>query len=53
MLAESNVGSGEVANIGSGFEITIADLCKIIAGVAVREIAILNDEGRRRPPKRG
>ena len=51
MLAESNVGSGEVYNIGSGFEITIADLCKIIAGVAVREIAILNDEGRRRPPK--
>lgn len=51
MLAESNVGSGEVYNIGSGFEITIADLCEIIAGIAVREIAILNDEGRKRPPK--
>lgn len=51
MLAESDVGSGEIYNIGSGFEITIADLCEIIAGIAVREITILNDEGRRRPPK--
>lgn len=51
MLAESDVGSGEVYNIGSGFEITITDLCEIIAGIAAREIAILNDEGRRRPPK--
>ena len=51
MLAETDVGSGEVYNIGSGLEITIADLCEIIAGIAVREIAILNDEGRRRPPK--
>ena len=51
MLAETDVGGGEVYNIGSGLEITIADLCGIIAEISDREIIIETDDARRRPPK--
>ena len=51
MLAESDVGNGEVYNIGSGFEIRIADLIKIVGKIAGRDIVIASDEARIRPPK--
>ena len=51
MLAESDVGNGEVYNIGSGFEIRIADLIKIVAKITDRDIVIESDEARKRPPK--
>ena len=52
MLAETDVGGGEVYNIGSGLEIAIADLCGIIAEISDREIIIETDDARRRPPIR-
>ena len=51
MLAESDIGSGEVYNIGSGHEITIKELCKTISEIANRDIKIVTDQSRTRPPK--
>ena len=51
MLAESDVGSGEVYNIGSGYEITIEALCKAIGQISDREINIETDKNRKRPVK--
>ena len=51
MLAESDVGSGEVYNIGSGYEITIEALCNAIGQIADLEINIETDKNRKRPEK--
>jgi dTDP-glucose 4,6-dehydratase len=41
---------GEVINLGSGFEISIADTATAIAAVMGAEIEIVTDEERVRPP---
>ena len=51
MLVESDVGSGEVYNIGSGFEISIKELCEIIGEIASCDIRITVDDARKRPPR--
>ncbi len=40
---------GQVANIGSGFEISIADTARIIADLMEREIELISDDERLRP----
>lgn len=44
-------GTGEVINLGSGFEVTIGDTARAIAEVMGVEIEILTDEQRLRPEK--
>ena len=46
--ANSNLGSGEVINIGSGFEISIEETARIISILNV-DISISSDENRLRP----
>ena len=41
---------GEVINIGSGFEITIGDTARLIAGLMGREVDIVSEAERLRPP---
>ena len=47
----SDAGTGQVVNIGSGFEISIGDTAHEIATVMGAEIEILTDEQRLRPEK--
>ena len=46
---ESKNGIGEIINIGSGYEISIQDLVKIIAEIMNVEIEIIEDKKRLRP----
>jgi len=48
---ESDVGVGEVINLGSNFEISIGDTAKAIAEVMGADIEILTDDQRLRPEK--
>jgi len=47
----SNEGNGEVVNIGSNYEITIADTVHLIAEVMNTKVNIIVDENRIRPNK--
>jgi NAD dependent epimerase/dehydratase len=49
--AESDVSVGEVINLGSGFEISIGDLARVIAETMGAEIEIEADDIRLRPEK--
>ncbi len=46
---ESDLGLGEVVNLGCNFEISIGDAARLIAEVMGAEITILTDESRLRP----
>ena len=46
---ESDRGIGEVINVGSGFEVSIEDTVKAIAGVMGREVRVGLDPARVRP----
>lgn len=48
---ESDRGVGETVNLGSGFEISIADTAHEIADLMGKEFEIVSDENRRRPDK--
>lgn len=48
-VAESPAAVGEVINIGSNFEISVGDTCRLIAEVMGREVEIETDEQRLRP----
>lgn len=50
-VAESDAAIGEVINIGSGYEISVAETAKLIAEMLGTEITILGDEARNRPEK--
>jgi NAD dependent epimerase/dehydratase len=43
--------AGEVINIGSGFEITVGELARLIVEIYGREVTIETDEERMRPEK--
>ncbi len=49
VVAESPAAVGEVINIGSNFEISVGDTCRLIAEVMGREVEIETDEQRLRP----
>jgi len=46
---ESDQGSGEVVNLGSGFEISIADTVALIAELMQVEVQVSEDQDRLRP----
>jgi dTDP-glucose 4,6-dehydratase len=48
---DSSMGFGEVVNIGSNFEISIAETVRTISEIMSAEVQINNDEQRRRPEK--
>lgn len=48
-MAESPAAIGEVINIGSNFEISIGDTCRLIAEVMGQEVEVESDEQRLRP----
>lgn len=50
-VAFSENSTGEVINIGSGFEISIGETAKLIAEVMNKDIEIVSDEERFRPEK--
>lgn len=50
-MAEQRAGIGEVINIGSNYEISIADTARLIAEAMDKEIHIVTDEQRLRPEK--
>lgn len=50
-VAESEKSAGEVINIGSGFEISVGDLCKKILGLMGKKARIVSKDERKRPPK--
>lgn len=50
-VAQSDAAVGEVINIGSGYEISIADTASMIAEVMGKDIEIQADEQRLRPEK--
>ena len=41
---------GEVINVGSGFEIAIGDTARLIAGIMGRDVEIVSEAERLRPP---
>lgn len=51
MAAETGKGTGEVINIGSNFEISIADAVKVIAEVTGTDLAAASEAERLRPEK--
>jgi len=51
MLAESNKTIGEIINIGSNSEISIAETVKLIKELMSSDVAVINDEQRNRPKK--
>ena len=51
MLAESEKTTGEIVNIGSNSEISIADTLKLIKELMSSNITFINDEQRERPKK--
>lgn len=48
-VAEAAGTVGEVVNVGSNFEISVGDTCRMIAEVMGREVEIETDEQRMRP----
>ncbi len=50
-VAESDLTVGDVVNIGSGFEISIGDIAKLISSAMKVEIEIKTDNQRIRPSK--
>ena len=50
-IAEVPEAVGEVINIGSGFEISIADLVTMIAGIIGNKATISAQKERKRPPR--
>ena len=51
MLAESNKTIGEIINIGSNSEISIAETVKLIKELMSSDVTLINDEQRKRPKK--
>ena len=51
MLAESEKTTGEIVNIGSNSEISIADMLKLIKELMSSNVTFINDEQRERPKK--
>jgi NAD dependent epimerase/dehydratase len=51
MLAESKKTIGEIINIGSNSEISIADIFKLIKELMSSDVNFVNDEQRKRPKK--
>ena len=51
MLAESNKTIGEIINIGSNSEISIAETVKLIKELMSSDVTLINDEQRNRPKK--
>jgi NAD dependent epimerase/dehydratase len=49
-VAECDAAVGEVINVGSGFEISIRDTVALIAELMGREVGIVIDDRRLRPP---
>ncbi len=49
-VLNSEIGLGEVINLGSNYEITIGDTAHLIAEVMNTKIQIVHDESRMRPP---
>jgi len=47
----SDAGTGQIVNVGSGFEISIGDTARAIAAAMGTDIEILTDEQRLRPEK--
>lgn len=50
-VLESEASLGEVVNLGSGFEISIGDLVRVIADVMGREVTPVSRDERLRPEK--
>ncbi|MCK4817017.1 GDP-mannose 4,6-dehydratase, partial [bacterium] len=50
-VAESPKSVGEVINIGSNFEISIGDIARKIISLIGKNVKILSDSARTRPPK--
>lgn len=50
-VGKSDRTVGEVINIGTGFEISVGDLVRLIIDVMGKDIAIVLDENRLRPPE--
>jgi NAD dependent epimerase/dehydratase len=50
-VAEGEGGLGEVFNMGSGFEISMADVVDMICEIAGRKIEFVEDPSRVRPPE--
>lgn len=50
-VMNSDTAIGEVVNIGSGFEVSIGNTVKMIAGIMRSEAAVEQDEIRKRPEK--
>jgi NAD dependent epimerase/dehydratase len=48
-VAECDAAVGQVINIGSGFEISIADTARLIARLMDREVEFVSDDQRLRP----
>ena len=48
-VADNPASIGQVINIGSGFEISIGDVAKLIASLMGKELALTNDPARVRP----
>jgi NAD dependent epimerase/dehydratase len=50
-IAESPRAVGEAINIGSGFEISIADLAAKVCQLTGRQVPVISEEARKRPEK--
>ncbi len=50
-IAESPHSTGEVINIGSGFEISIGDIARKICTLIGKNVPIVSEEARQRPEK--
>jgi dTDP-glucose 4,6-dehydratase len=50
-IAESDASVGEVINIGSGDEITIKNIVTIVGKILGKDLNIVEDRKRKRPPK--
>ena len=48
-VAENDTSVGEVINIGSNFEISVAETVKVIAETIGTEVRIISDDARIRP----
>jgi nucleoside-diphosphate-sugar epimerase len=49
-VAECDAAVGQVINVGSNYEVSIGDTARIIAQLMGREVSIVSDEERLRPP---
>jgi len=50
-IAENDAFNGEIVNIGTGYEISVRDLVKVIIGIINTEVQIIEDNDRIRPLK--